>query len=43
MPTLRIIEKMYPWAESPSSIHVAETLPAEELYKLRKPGSLVNY
>ena len=43
MPTLGIIEKMYPWTESPHSIHAAETLSGKELYKLRKPGSLVNY
>lgn len=34
---------MYPWTESPRSIHAAETLPDGELYKLRKPGSFVNY
>ena len=43
MPTLGIVEKMYPWTEGPRSILAAEPLPGKELYKLRKPGSFVNY
>lgn len=43
MSTLGIVEKMYPWTESSRSIHAAEALPDGELYKLRKPGSFVNY
>lgn len=36
MQTLGIVEKMYPWTESPRSIHAAETLPDGELYKLKE-------